>query len=265
MEIQHCKICSAESKSLFRQTILKKYEIEYFQCPSCGFTQTEPVYWLNEAYSSSMNMSDTGIVLRNSRFSRVASSILMLFFGKNHQYVDYAGGYGLFTRMMRDTGFNFFWTDPYTENILAKGFEMPKGKKYHLATSFESFEHFDKPEAELDKILEVSDNILFSTEMISVPAPEKNKWWYYSPEHGQHIAFYTKKSLEILADRKGLNYYNADNIHLITRKKLGLPGQLIFALPKAKYLLYALSFIFTPFLKSKTLDDQQVLIKKEDK
>ncbi len=38
-------------------------------------------------------------------------------------FLDYAGGYGVFTRLMRDIGFDFYWHDPYTQNLFANGFE----------------------------------------------------------------------------------------------------------------------------------------------
>ena len=57
---------------------------------------------------------------------------------------NYAGGYGIFTRMMRDIGFDFYWLDKYADNLLTNGFEYNKKihKKIEAITSFESFEHF---------------------------------------------------------------------------------------------------------------------------
>jgi Nif-specific regulatory protein len=37
--------------------------------------------------------------------------------------VDCAGGYGILVRLLRDYGVNALWSDPYCENVLAKGFE----------------------------------------------------------------------------------------------------------------------------------------------
>jgi hypothetical protein len=47
-----------------------------------------------------------------------------------------------------------------------------------------------------------------------------NDWWYFAPETGQHISFYTKKSLLMIAKQFGLNLYtNRCDLHLLTTKK----------------------------------------------
>jgi hypothetical protein len=48
-------------RSAFRHTVLRKYDVQYFQCGGCGFLQTETPYWLDEAYSSAIVTADTGI------------------------------------------------------------------------------------------------------------------------------------------------------------------------------------------------------------
>jgi hypothetical protein len=42
---------------------------------------------------------------------------------------------------------------------------------------------------------------LFFTEPLPIPAPPIADWWYYGPEHGQHIAFFTREALQQLAAR----------------------------------------------------------------
>jgi hypothetical protein len=49
----------------------------------------------------------------------------------------------------------------------------------------------------------------------------KSIWWYYGPEHSQHIAFFTRTALQQLAARFRANYYtNGDSIHLISRRHI---------------------------------------------
>jgi hypothetical protein len=91
--------------------ILNKYDIKYYHCVNCGFLQTEESYWLNEAYDESINISDTGIMSRNIHLSKITTLILYFFFDKNNKFLDFAGGYGIFTRLMRDIGFDFYWSD----------------------------------------------------------------------------------------------------------------------------------------------------------
>ncbi len=254
-----CKICNSKTKQLFTAKVLQKYDVQYFECSNCGFVQTESVYWLKEAYESSMNLSDTGIAVRNLRLSRIATTILFLFFGTKKRYVDYAGGYGLFTRLMRDVGFDFYWSDPFTPNLLARGFEAKENERFTLATSFESFEHFDNPKEELKKILAKADNLLISTEIIPSPPPKINDWWYYGFAHGQHIAFYTKHAMRLLAEQHGLSYYGAGNIHLFTARPLPLFGKVLFAIPFRKIILYITSNLLITFIKTRTFSDMSSL------
>jgi Methyltransferase domain len=250
-----CKICSSQTRTVFSTKLLRKYEVSYYQCIQCGFLQTEKPYWLEEAYQNPINLSDTGIVLRNQRLARIVTSLIILFFNKKENFLDYAGGFGLFTRMMRDIGFDFYWSDPYTKNELARGFEIEEGRKYELITTFESFEHFENPTQELEKIIKISDTIILSTELLPNPVPRAADWWYYGTEHGQHIALYTKKAFAELTRPFGLHYYNIDDVHIITKKPMSNFGLLVLRIPYLKYVLYLASFFIIPFLHSKTIDD----------
>ena len=217
-----CKVCNGEAEKAFDARILAKYRIDYFQCRKCGFLQTEEPYWLRGAYESAINLTDTGILARNLEFSRLTSTLLFFLYKKNGRFLDYAGGYGIFTRLMRDIGFDFYWQDPYTPNLVARGFEYaPEAGEVDLVTSFESFEHFVQPIEEAEKMIRISKNILFSTELLPRPTPESSDWWYYGLEHGQHISFYTPESLAAMAHRLGLHFCtNGRNLHLFTEKRV---------------------------------------------
>jgi hypothetical protein len=53
------------------------------------------------------------------------------------------------------------------------------------------------------------------------PAPKIKDWWYYSPHHGQHIAFYSVKSLQALARRFNLKLVtNREKFHVLTPSKI---------------------------------------------
>ena len=120
------------------------------------------------------------MVDRNILLAKRTGTLLYFLFNKKSAFLDFAAGYGLFVRLMRDYGFNFFWSDPYTENIFAKGFEFNPvaNNKVELVTAFECFEHFSDPLKEIKKILEYSDNIIFSTEIFSGETPA-NDWDYF--------------------------------------------------------------------------------------
>jgi hypothetical protein len=219
----NCKICNNQSVPLFKKKVLHKYDVEYFKCEKCGFIQTEEPYWLGEAYKDPITITDTGLLSRNIYFSKLVSLFIDLYLNKNCTCVDFAGGYGVFTRLMRDNGFDFYWHDPFCQNLFALGFEWNaiNNKKATLLTTFESFEHFANPHEEIEKMLALSPTILFSTILVPEPAPEPSAWWYYAFDQGQHISLYSKKSLEEMAKRHGLTLYtNGVNIHILTAHKI---------------------------------------------
>ncbi len=220
-----CKICASDIEQLFTKKLLSKYNVGYYKCISCDFIQTEDPYWLSEAYNDAITTLDIGLLSRNLHYKPIISNLINLLFKRKKRFLDFGGGYGVLVRLMRDAGYDFYRYDLYCENIFSKGFDLTESnkpdEKFELLTAFEVFEHLEHPLAEIEKMLEYSDSILFSTEL--VPAKEVNlqTWWYLAPETGQHISFYTKKTLEKIADMYGLNLYtNGYNLHLLTKKNI---------------------------------------------
>lgn len=220
-----CIICGGHFSKFSDAVILNKYKVAYFQCDQCRFIQTEKPYWLKEAYSSVIASSDVGLVYRNINFSQVVGNIIFSFFDHNKKFLDFAGGYGLFVRLMRDLGFDFYWQDVYADNIFAHGFDISQNSnyKFEMVTAFEVFEHLENPIQTIEEIFKYSHNILFSTEIIPSWNPKPGDWWYYCTEEGQHISFYTLDSLREIAKKFNLNFYsNGSSLHLFTEKSFDL-------------------------------------------
>jgi hypothetical protein len=200
--------------------MLGKYAAEYFRCSVCGFMQTEEPYWLNEAYSSAINEIDLGTVNRAIIGSRAVEGLILSSFDERAKFVDYGAGYGVFVRLMRDRGFDFYWRDRYCENLFAKNFIAKDGMRFELLTAFEVFEHLSDPISEIEKMLALCENVLFSTLLVPDGA-QTGKWWYFGPDHGQHISFYTIESLRVLAERFGLRLCSdGRELHLLSRKRV---------------------------------------------
>lgn len=221
----NCNICSHISNKLFSKKILGKYDVNYYQCTNCNFIQTDEPFWLSEAYSSAITLSDIGLFSRNIYFTEISTAMLRICgFDPTKKYLDYGAGYGVYVRMMRDNGFNFYWSDEYCENLYTKKFSadlsIPK-KEYELVTAFEVFEHLVNPIKEIEKLLQYTDSILFSTLLTNSANTSIDNWWYLAPEHGQHVALYNKKTLHYIADKYKLRLYtNNSSLHLLTKKKL---------------------------------------------
>jgi len=233
-----CRICAKPVEVMFSAVLIQKYSTQYFKCSQCGYVQTEDPHWLEEAYESSINYSDTGMIMRNLWLRNVATTLIYFFFDNKGPFLDHGSGYGIFVRLMRDVGFDFSWQDKHTENLFAKGFEFSESEnsKVELLTCFEAFEHFVEPAVELENLLCSSRNILLSTEFIPEPVPAPGKWWYYGMEHGQHIGFFQKKTFDYLAEKHNLHFYtNGQNIHLLTDKHL-LPFAFKWMIKLSKYI-----------------------------
>lgn len=222
-----CKICSGPMLKFSVGKVLSKYDVQYYRCGSCGFIQTENPYWLQEAYANPINQSDTGLLERNIYLSRVTSNILrVLNFAPEAQFLDYGGGYGILVRLMRDAGKDFYWYDPFCQNLFAHGFEHRPGAggQYELVTAFEVLEHSIDPIKDIEKMLSLGKNVLFTTECIPASCPKPGEWDYYGLDHGQHISFFSRKALDILAQKTGMRLYSRYWIHLLTKKKLFNPA-----------------------------------------
>jgi Methyltransferase domain len=219
----YCNVCSNATTFIDKAQVLNKYDIQYFHCTFCGFVQTEKPYWLDEAYSEAINQSDLGLLSRNIALARITKVIIMTLFNSNTRFMDYGGGYGVFVRLMRDFGFDFYRFDKFCTNLFSVGFDadMKETYQYELLTAFEVFEHLTSPLDEIESMLNFSKNILFSTLLLPSNNPKPNEWWYYGLDHGQHISFFTLQSLRVIADKFSLNLYsNGSSLHLLTEKKI---------------------------------------------
>jgi len=252
-----CRICGEDSIKIAQAQVLRKHSVGYFHCQRCGFVQTEVPFWLEEAYENPINIFDSGILTRNIRLAQQVSTVLYFLFDRDARFLDYAGGYGIFTRLMRDIGFDFYWDDPHTKNLVAQGFEY-NGDNIEALTTFESFEHFVDPLTEIEKILSLSSNILFTTELVADQPPRPEEWWYYGLEHGQHVSFYSEKTIRYLAEIYGLNYYSAGtNLFLLSKKQI---NPKLFRLLVRKYQKWGLYRWVTSRMKVRTESDMETLI-----
>lgn len=247
-----CKICGTDNQACFSDKILGKYNINYYHCSHCDFVQTEEPFWFDEAYARPINLSDTGYMVRNLFYAERLTILLYLLFGENGKYLDYAGGYGVFVRVMRDIGFDFYWDDKYTKNMFAAGFEWDQTSRVDAVTLFEVFEHFVEPMNEIEKSLKISDTIIFSTDLHPSPVPQPRDWWYYGLDHGQHIAFYSTKTFKYIAEQLQLNYLNLKSLHVLSRNELSP-----WKLTASKFSKFGLHKVIERIMTSKTWSDYE--------
>lgn len=225
-----CKVCESETRPVFETMVLERHPAVFTRCTRCGFMAAEDVTWLDEAYSSAINDIDLGTIWRATGSVGLIEGLILSTFDAEGSFVDYGAGYGVLVRLMRDLGFDFHWTDKYCDNLFAQQFVAEPGTRYELLTAFEVFEHLVDPVAEVTEMLTLSDTLLFSTLLVPDGITKAEDWWYFGPDHGQHIAFYTPQALGVLAERFDLHLCS-DGVesHLLSRREV----------PQKRFELYA--------------------------
>lgn len=218
MRKDKCIICGSLVHPFAKVLLMNKYRAQYYQCSHCGFVQTEEPFWLSEAYSSAITDTDIGLIARNIHLSSVVDTVLKIL-QPNDKLLDYGGGYGMFVRLMRDKGWDFEWYDEYCENLFAKRHEM-KCQHYDVITSFEMLEHLPNPMEMFEKMFELSDTLICTTELLPQPTPKIQDWWYYATETGQHISFYTRKSLQVIAEKFNKELYAKHGIIIFSNNDI---------------------------------------------
>lgn len=216
-----CKICDAATTHFGRQLVLGQFQAEYRQCGQCGYVFIVDPHWLEQAYSTAIAALDTGIVTRNLWLADATSALLGLSLRDVRRTLDFGAGTGLLVRLMRDRGHDFSWHDAYSPNLLARGFEADLSDQFDMVTAFELVEHLPEPVATVEKLRSMAPIILISTELMPPSARGVDAWWYYAPESGQHIGFFTQTSLATLAERLGLRLStNGRNLHVLAPRSV---------------------------------------------
>ncbi|TVQ98624.1 MAG: class I SAM-dependent methyltransferase [Desulfovibrionales bacterium] len=222
LQADSCRICTGPVHPHFQAQILGRHQVSYFRCPECGLIQTEPPYWLAEAHGQAVSALDVGLVRRNLDFATRLEAFLTRYFHPGGRFLDYAGGYGLMVRLMRDAGYDFHRHDPYCANIFAQGFDVSElsGQRFELITAFELLEHLETPVSVVKQLLNHTESLMFSTRLQPEPVPTHvDDWWYFWPQTGQHVTFYTRPALQRLADQTRTTLYtDGRGLHLLTRQ-----------------------------------------------
>lgn len=217
-----CKLCESATDYFGELKILRSFDARYRRCTVCGFVSVEDPYWLEQAYASAIAAADTGIVARNLKLAEMTGLLIGLIFHGARRFLDFGGGSGLLVRMMRDQGFDFRLQDKYCVNVFAGGFEAQPGERYDMVTCMEVAEHLTDPLptfCELRTLVEgaAAPALVVSTELLPAAANKPGEWWYYAPETGQHISFYTEAALRVIAEQLGLHVAtNGSNFHVFS-------------------------------------------------
>lgn len=194
-----CRLCGGGLTERFHLTVMARHDVGYHECATCGSLQTDPPFWLEDAYGCNLAGMDTGALQRNLQNFAACFAITRLFGLKTS--VDYGGGDGMLCRFLRDHGIDAYSCDRYASPIYAQGFTEPPFSFPDFLTAFEVLEHLPNPSADLaDMFVWNPKVVLFTTEIFSGQGPD---WWYLAPQSGQHVFFYSPKAILMIAEKHG--------------------------------------------------------------
>ena len=233
-----CPICQAQTELLDVVDFNKNCEegngfflplsgvpIYYSQCTACFFTfAPEFAIWTESEFLKRI-YNDEYIEVDPDYLDvrpKLNSSTLIEVLGenkKNIKHLDYGGGSGKLSSLLRGDGWNSESYDPFS----ADGRSLKNLGRYDLITAYEVFEHVPDVNLLMKNLVSLMDEsclILFSTLILdgSIQKNGRLAWWYASPRNG-HISLFSKKSLVMLAIKYQLNFGSfGDNFHFFYKR-----------------------------------------------
>ncbi|MFI4938882.1 MAG: class I SAM-dependent methyltransferase [Burkholderiales bacterium] len=242
---QTCPVCGAVSHALdvvdFNKSCIESdnkflplsgIPIYYFLCEECAFCfAPEICQWpvsefeskiYNEAYIE----VDPDYV--DARPRNNAANLIGMFgdMGKQFRHLDYGGGGGLLSAVLRDAGWNSHSYDPFAN----KDVRPEDLGRFDLISAFEVFEHVPDPVAlmqGLGALLAPDGAVLFTTLLSdeNIKHNQRLNWWYAAPRNG-HISLFSTKSLSILVQRDGFSFDSLSaGVHILWKNSPPLWAQ----------------------------------------
>lgn len=220
-----CPICAASAALLDVVDLNKSCEeahgrflplagvpVYYVLCEACKFCFCPALYaWTFEDFATRIYNDDYLQVdpdYLEARPRNNAETLISLVgdgcIGIRH--LDYGGGHGLLSDLLRDAKWNSSSYDPFVD----RGKDIASLGKFDLITAYEVFEHVPdvrKLIADLTSLLRDDGVILFSTLLSDghIMPRQRLTWWYASPRNG-HISLYSRDSLYLLAQQQEFNF-----------------------------------------------------------
>ena len=220
-EVRPCPVCRGGLEPFAEGQVLGHRDVTYRRCAACRSIALSDPDWLDEAYSDAISVLDVGLLERCQQLANVTAAVLAGQRVRAGRCLDFAGGYGTLTRLMRDRGYGFHHHDPFCDNVFARGFDSDLDGRFDLVTAFEVLEHLEDPVRTLLPVVATTDLLLVTTQVLPEPAPAPGTWPYYAERSGQHITFYTVEGLRALAEALGMQLTTAGRlVHVLHRAPL---------------------------------------------
>jgi hypothetical protein len=200
------KLCSEIAPYAFG---LAGQAVYYQKCISCDFIFTANFDDWDQSKFSDIIYNDDYIKVdgayREVRPTETANRFAMTFpFAKKWRILDYGSGSGVFEAVLRENGYQSVVSyDPFSNPVRPR-------EKFDIVTCIEVVEHSSDPAGLLDDIASFvapAGVILFTTALQPVDIDIiRAGWWYIAPRNG-HVSIYSYRSIELLAKRMGLLFF----------------------------------------------------------
>ncbi len=212
-----CRICEGQLAFKWTLPVLHgRYQADYSECVACQSLQVSNPHWLQEAYHREahplLDNPDQGRFQRNfTVYSYLRAFVQSGIIERDSTLLDYGGGYGLLTSMLRNAGMEAWQYDQYIDQpFLAEKFhigdlrDIPDGT-FDVVTAFEVMEHLVTPhEAARDwrRILKPNGVLVLTTGLYRSGEHDAH-WPYLSTEFGQHVTLWSSDGISHLAKQYG--------------------------------------------------------------
>jgi len=233
-----CPVCTERSKPLdavdFNKSCItgssgplppSGQPIYYYLCESCGFCfAPEIARWPISEFKSRI-YNDQYIEVdpdyKGLRPRANAAALIKGFGGQRSliRHLDYGGGDGLLSSLLRDDGWDSTSYDPFVD--FSTGIEDLG--QFNLITAYEVFEHVPNPTtllAEIGALLAHDGMVIFSTLTSDgqIARNQRISWWYAAPRNG-HISLFSSRSLLILARSQGLSLRGSKGLFVMWKTR----------------------------------------------
>jgi Methyltransferase domain len=232
-----CKICGEPSRRFdmldFEKFVsyapysraLSCVPVVYRRCDACGFIFTSffdsfsPAQWSEHIYNDEYRVVDGEF---EEIRPAVDAKVVQAYFGDLRSQaigLDFGGGNGRTARLLRESGWTFDCFDPFGVDEL----KPDRVGRYNLCTAFEVLEHLPRPVDSISTLLQKASDgplmFMIGTALTDGQVNEATRlaWFYAGPRNG-HISLFSRRSLQWLAQRFGLEYSNVSpSTHILSR------------------------------------------------
>lgn len=205
----NCTLCNTRLNN--------KADEYYFICGVCGAYVKDKKHYVSEEkekYRYEEHNNDVDDV-RYRKFTSPITQTIINNFNSGDTGLDYGSGTGpVISKVLREKGYNVRLYDPFfhpDEDYLKY--------QYDYIFSCEVFEHFHRPENEIEKLLGLlkTDGFLIIMTHLYTGERDFNTWYYRNDP--THVFIYTEQTISYIAEKYNLELLEKDERLVVFKKR----------------------------------------------